>query len=86
MPEGAGHETLHRTGLAKAPRMNEDQIRRLLFILADENERLGSALDSMLDGIILLRRAPPAILFNKSSERLIPFSSVDIYDRPVWEA
>jgi len=72
--------------LAKAPRMNEEQIRRLLFILADENERLGTVLDSMLDGIIVCDALHRPILYNKSSERFVPLSSVDIYDKPVWES
>lgn len=72
--------------LAKAPRMNEEQIRRLLFILADENERMGTVMDSMLDGIIVCDAGHRPILFNKSSERLIPLTSGEIHDRPLWES
>lgn len=72
--------------LAKAPRMNEDQIRKLLAILADENERMGTVLDSMLDGIVVCDASYRPTLFNKSAERLVPLSSVDIYDRPIWES
>ncbi len=72
--------------LAKAPRMNEEQIRRLLAILADENERMGTVLDSMLDGIIVCDTVHRPTLFNKSAERLIPLAYLDVYDRPVWES
>lgn len=72
--------------LAKAPRMNEEQIRRLLDILADENERMGTVLDSMLDGIVVCDSAHRPTLLNKSAERLLPLAYLDVYDRPVWES
>ncbi|HSV56716.1 MAG TPA: ATP-binding protein [Magnetospirillaceae bacterium] len=71
--------------LTKAPRMNEDQIRRLLDILADENERVGTVLDSMLDGIVVCDPSHRPSLFNKSAERLLPLTLPDVYDRPIWE-
>ena len=72
--------------LAKAPRMNEEQMRRLLSILADENERMGTVMDSMLDGIIVCDTSHRPTLLNKSAERLIPLTYLDVYDRPVWES
>ena len=72
--------------LAKASRMNEEQIRRLLAILAEENERMGTVLDSMLDGIVVCDSVHRPTLFNKSAERLLPLNYLDVYDRPVWES
>lgn len=72
--------------LAKAPRMNEEQIRRLLAILAEENERMGTVLDSMLDGIVVCDSSHRPTLINKSAERLLPLAYLDVYDRPVWES
>ena len=39
--------------MEKVSRMNEESIRGLLRVLADENERLDAVLDSMLDGIVV---------------------------------
>jgi PAS domain S-box-containing protein len=70
--------------LNKVPRMTSEQIRSLLDLLADENERLESVLDSMTDGIIVSDASNNFILANKSAERLLPLLGGETQDRPVW--
>jgi PAS domain S-box-containing protein len=70
--------------LNKVPRMTSEQIRSLLDLLAEENERLESVLDSMTDGIIVSDASNNFILANKSAERLLPLLGGETQDRPVW--
>ena len=70
--------------LAKLPRLNEDQMRSLLYALAEENGRMEVALDSMLDGIVVCDRAHLPIIYNKSAERMLRFTGPDPAERPLW--
>jgi len=70
--------------LAKLPRLNEDQMRSLLYALAEENGRMEVALDSMLDGIVVCDRAHLPIIYNKSAERMLRFASSDPAEKPLW--
>lgn len=72
--------------LAKAPRMNEEQLRDLLGALAEENSRLETALDSMLDGIIVCDLTHEPIIVNKTAERMLGLSGTELMDRPLWES
>ncbi len=69
----------------KVSRMNEESIRGLLRVLADENDRLETVLDSMLDGIVVCDDAHAPILVNKSAERLIPLVQGELTDAPLWD-
>lgn len=70
--------------VAKLPRLNEDQLRSLLFALAEENGWMDAALDSMLDGIVVCDREHLPIIYNKSAERMLRFSSAETSERPLW--
>ncbi len=70
--------------LDKVSRMDEESIRGLLRILNDENDRLETVLDSMLDGIIVCDVNNIPILVNKSAERLMPLSGQELFDTPLW--
>lgn len=70
----------------KVSRMNEESIRGLLRILADENERLEAVLDSMLDGIVVCDEDHIPILVNKAAERFLPISYSSLFDQPLWES
>jgi PAS domain S-box-containing protein len=72
--------------LAKLPRLNEDQMRSLLYALAEENGRMDIALDSMLDGIVVCDRAHLPIIYNKSAERMLRFSGSETAERPLWQS
>jgi PAS domain S-box-containing protein len=66
--------------------MNEESIRGLLRVLADENERLDAVLDSMMDGIVVCDEDHAPILINKAAERLLPLSQSELFDVPLWES
>jgi len=68
----------------KVSRMNEESIRGLLRLLADENERLDAVLDSMMDGIVVCDEDHLPILVNKAADRLLPLSQVDLFEEPLW--
>jgi PAS domain S-box-containing protein len=70
--------------LAKLPKLNEEQLRGLLYALADENESMDAALDSMLDGIVVCNRDHLPIIYNKSAERMLRFTSAETSERPLW--
>jgi two-component system, sporulation sensor kinase E len=70
--------------IAKLPRLNEDQMRSLLYALAEENDRMDVALDSMLDGIVVCDRGHRPIIYNKSAERMLRFTGPDPAERPLW--
>lgn len=73
--------------LAKSSKMNEGQLRDLLFALAAENERLETALDSMLDGIVVCDREHQPIIYNKAAERILGLGAgagPDPAERPLW--
>ncbi|OHD13020.1 MAG: PAS domain-containing sensor histidine kinase [Spirochaetes bacterium GWB1_48_6] len=72
--------------MEKVSRMNEESIRGLLRVLADENERLDAVLDSMMDGIVVCDEDHAPILINKAAERLLPLSSSELFDAPLWES
>jgi two-component system, sporulation sensor kinase E len=70
--------------LAKLPRLKEDQMRSLLYALAEENGRMDAALDSMLDGIVVCDREHMPIIYNKSAERMLRLGGPDPTERPLW--
>ncbi len=70
--------------LDKVSRMDEESIQGLLRLLNDENGRLETVLDSMLDGIIVCDVGNIPILVNKSAERLIPLLAQELFDTPLW--
>jgi two-component system, sporulation sensor kinase E len=70
--------------LAKLPRLNEDQMRSLLYALAEENGRMDAALDSMLDGIVVCDKGHLPTIYNKSAERMLRLGGPDPTERPLW--
>jgi two-component system, sporulation sensor kinase E len=72
--------------LEKIGKMDRDQIAVLLQNLADENDLLAMVLESMTDGILVTDVEHRVILFNKSAERLLPFTSEEILEKTLWEA
>jgi len=72
--------------LQKLPKLDAEQIRALLFDLANENDRLESVLDSLTDGVLVSDEEHNLILVNKPAERLIPLAGAEIYERRIWDA
>jgi PAS domain S-box-containing protein len=71
--------------IAKVPRMNEEQMRALLYALAEENSRMEAALDSMLDGIVVCDNDHLPIIYNKTAERMLRLGGSDPSERPLWQ-
>lgn len=72
--------------LAKIGRLNEEQMRSLLYDLAEENGRMEAALDSMLDGIVVCDRDHFPIIYNKAAERMLRLAGPDPAERPLWQS
>jgi PAS domain S-box-containing protein len=72
--------------LKKLPKLDKAQIHALLYDLASENERMEVVLDSLGEGVIVSDVNHNLVLYNKSAERLVPFSSSEIYEHAVWDA
>jgi two-component system, sporulation sensor kinase E len=72
--------------IGKIGRLNEEQMRSLLYDLAEENGRMEAALDSMLDGIVVCDRAHFPIIYNKAAERMLRLTGPDISERPLWQS
>ncbi|HUV07716.1 MAG TPA: ATP-binding protein [Spirochaetia bacterium] len=71
--------------LEKLEKMDVDSIRGIVKDIAGENELLEMVLESMTDGVVVTDRENRILLFNKSSERLVPFVSEDLMERYIWE-
>ena len=71
--------------LEKLGKMDREQIRGLIVRVSEENDLLGMLLESMTDGIIVTDREHKVMLYNKSAERLFPFSMDDIMERVLWD-
>jgi two-component system, sporulation sensor kinase E len=76
---------IHRA-LEKLGKMDIDQIRALIVRMSEENDLLGMLLESMTDGIIVTDREHRVMLYNKSAERLFPFSTDDIVEKVLWDS
>ena len=72
--------------LQKLPKLDSEQIRALIYDLANENERLESVLDSLTDGVLVSDEEHNLILVNKPAERLVPLAGTDIFERRIWDA
>ena len=72
--------------LAKLDKMDHTAIRRLVRDIASENERLEAVLGSMLDGVVVTDKSSRILLYNKSSERMMPFMAGELHEKAIWEA
>jgi PAS domain S-box-containing protein len=71
--------------LEKLEKMDPDRIRTIVGDISSENDLLEMVLDSMSDGVVVTDINGCIIMFNKSSERLIPFVPGDLMEKPLWE-
>jgi two-component system, sporulation sensor kinase E len=72
--------------LDKVSRMNEDSIRNLIRVLATENERLESVLDSMLDGIIVCGVDHVPVDHEQGCRTAHPLNQSDPFIAPLWRS
>jgi len=72
--------------IGKITRLNDEQMRSLLYDLAEENSRMEAALDSMLDGIVVCDNAHFPIIYNKAAERMLRLAGPDPSERPLWQS
>jgi two-component system, sporulation sensor kinase E len=72
--------------LQKLAKLDSEQIRNLIYDLANENDRLESVLDSLSDGVLVSDEQHNLIFVNKPAERLVPLASSEIYERRIWDA
>ncbi|WP_319562372.1 ATP-binding protein [Marispirochaeta sp.] len=72
--------------LKKIGKLDIDQIRSLIMDVVQENELLEMVLYSMTDGVVVLDENHSVILLNKAAERLFPFKSGEVVERPLWDA
>ncbi len=74
-----------RRALKKFDKLSGEQVRDLLSDLTSENELLEIVLNSMTDGIVVTDTNNRLIFHNRRSDRLIPFSPVELDDSVIWE-
>ncbi len=72
--------------LEKLDKVSPERMRLILQDISSENELLEMVLNSMSDGVVVADKDHRIMLFNKSSERLVPFISGDLIARYVWDA
>ncbi|MBN2353379.1 MAG: PAS domain S-box protein [Spirochaetales bacterium] len=70
--------------LEKLEKLDIGAIRALFSQLAAENDLLAMVLHSMTDGVLVTDSNCDLILYNKSAERLLPFTDQDILEKKIW--
>jgi len=70
--------------MLKWEKLDRESIRSLFADIASDNELLEMVLHSMTDGVLVTDRDNNILLFNKASERMIPFISSDIIEKKIW--
>jgi len=74
-----------KRALEKLDKMDIERIRAILWDLSSDNEVFQMVLDSMTDGVVVTDTENRVLMFNHSSERLVPFTACDLTDRILWE-
>jgi PAS domain S-box-containing protein len=72
--------------LEKIEKMDRSQIRKLVSDIAGENELLEMVMESMSDGVVVTDREDKILMVNKSAERMLPFISDELIEKPLEEA
>jgi PAS domain S-box-containing protein len=72
--------------LEKIDKMDRTQIRKLVSDIAGENELLEMVMESMSDGVVVTDREDNILMVNKSAERMLPFATDDLIEKPLQEA
>jgi two-component system, sporulation sensor kinase E len=72
--------------LEKIEKMDRTQISRLVSDIAGENELLEMVMESMSDGVLVTDREDKILMVNKSAERMLPFTTDELIEKPLEEA
>lgn len=72
--------------LEKIEKMDRTQIRQLVSDIAGDNELLEMVMESMSDGVVVTDREDNILMVNKSAERMFPFSTDDLIEKPLDQA
>jgi len=72
--------------LEKIEKMDRTQIRQLVSDIAGDNELLEMVMESMSDGVVVTDREDNILMVNKSAERMFPFSTDDLIEKPLNQA
>ncbi len=74
-----------RRALNKLSKLDQEQIRNLLFDLASENEKLETVLNSMGDGIFVTDIHHRVIVCNSGALKMLPLKRKDPEDHLIWD-
>jgi two-component system, sporulation sensor kinase E len=69
--------------LEKIEKMDRTQIRQFVSDIARDNELLEMVMESMSDGVVVTDREDNILMVNKSAERMLPFSTDDLIEKPL---
>ncbi|MBA7569726.1 Signal transduction histidine-protein kinase AtoS [subsurface metagenome] len=72
--------------LEKIEKMDRTQIRQFVSDIARDNELLEMVMESMSDGVVVTDREDNILMANKSAERMLPFSTDDLIEKPLDQA
>jgi len=76
---------LIRRALRSLDRLDHDRLHSLVQELAKDNDQLEIVLSSIPGGVLVTGRDNRVIMINNPARRLLPLSSSDPVDLPVWE-
>lgn len=74
-----------KKALGKFDKLDRDQIHKLLFQIASENELHEVVLDSMTDAVVVVDADNTVMFCNKAALRIVPFRAPDPMERILWE-
>jgi PAS domain S-box-containing protein len=74
-----------RRALNKLSKLDQEQIRTLLFDLASENEKLETVLNSMTEGIMVTDEEHRVVFFNTGATNMLPLRGKELEEQLVWE-
>ncbi len=74
-----------RRALNKLSKLDQEQIRNLLFDLASENENLETVLNSMSDGILVADTQHRVVVCNSRARNMLALKRKDPEEQLIWE-
>ncbi len=75
-----------KKALNKFDKLDREQVHKLLFQLASENELHEAVLDSMTDAVVVVDADNSIMFCNKAALRIVPFRNSEPLEKVLWEA